>query len=892
MAAVFRDYGEGFYGWFDEDTGGYLGPTQPVSPAINPQVPPPPPPPPPASSIDRAPAPVQYREEIRESGEGYIVVQVPVPALPPPAPLPASSIDRTPAPVGGPPAGPAIPTPAGDPLPGTDTWQIRDQVSRLKDNTQLQAWLATTTFSAAEIAKAYPEFAVADIEAAKNKARTDGRYDPKNPGFADRYSTGELQQFGVLQLPKPVKTDKNGNPIYANDDPALKQAEAIISAEAKIRWDKAVKEIYGQYGLSTDFVISSPGPNGWPSLDITTRDGKIISVPTDKYFEGVPQLGDALFAFAEKRPLTQFETGYLGRVVEITPPLERSVSTQLPDGTNIVVDKDSELARYIQYLSTQPNSIFQRPFADIWAEQGVTDPYTDPATVKYAIDALERTKQRQDDLRAIGITPQESFWNDPNWPAYVGSSKEAFLEATRAFGDPSYAAQLKAANNWSEEDYQSWSRSILNPEEHNRLVAEAERARGMVAGPSSSGNGGTSNYALSANSASVVERPINQFYANGAPVTNVTSVSNNTALNPGVDPSLNPSNLASSFGNVATAALSGFASATAAAAAAQSLISGALTSPTALPSSLSPFVTAVTDTFSSAVDTGLTTVENLFGGQAATLLLAKNQATLQARNNEAATADWRVRLQLGVEADYLYKDAEPGILAPLYDTDGVIFPYMPSIETSYAANYDKFDLTHSNYRGYFYKGSNVNDINLRATFTAQDTQEANYLLAVIHFFRSVTKMFYGQDSYRGAPPPLVFLNGLGNYQFNEHPCFVSNFSYSLPNDVDYIRARAPNNYGNLFSKRERTGSTSGGLLGSVATRLLSAGLNTASPSMPNIPSPGMIQNNVNNIDDATYVPTKMEINITLLPTNTRAQISQQFSLKDFANGNLLKGGFW
>jgi hypothetical protein len=62
--------------------------------------------------------------------------------------------------------------------------------------------------------------------------------------------------------------------------------------------------------------------------------------------------------------------------------------------------------------------------------------------------------------------------------------------------------------------------------------------------------------------------------------------------------------------------------------------------------------------------------------------------------------------------------------------------------------------------------------------------------------------------------------------------------------------------------------------------------------MPNVPTPGMIQSNVTNINDATYVPTKMEINITLLPTNTRAQVSQQFSLKAFANGNLLKGGFW
>jgi hypothetical protein len=81
---------------------------------------------------------------------------------------------------------------------------------------------------------------------------------------------------------------------------------------------------------------------------------------------------------------------------------------------------------------------------------------------------------------------------------------------------------------------------------------------------------------------------------------------------------------------------------------------------------------------------------------------------------------------------------------------------------------------------------------MRCTFTAQDTGEANYLLAVITFFKSVTKMFYGQDAERGAPPPLVYLSGLGEYQFNEHPCVVSQFNYNLPSDADYIRAGSPN----------------------------------------------------------------------------------------------------
>ena len=274
---------------------------------------------------------------------------------------------------------------------------------------------------------------------------------------------------------------------------------------------------------------------------------------------------------------------------------------------------------------------------------------------------------------------------------------------------------------------------------------------------------------------------------------------------------------------------------------------------------------------------------------------AKNQATLQARYKQPASSDWRVRLQLAPNADYLYKDRTGStILAPLYETDGVIFPYTPSIETTYNANYEMYDLTHSNFRGYFYKNSRVNDINIRATFTAQDTQEANYLLAVIHFFRSVTKMFYGaKDALRGAPPPLTYLSGLGQYQFNQHPCVVSQFNYSLPNDVDYIRAGAPNNYGtNLLTQRARTGAIAPEAGNPSLARLFGTQTKPQQGADPTPPSPSMINQNVNNLAQATYVPTKIEISLTLLPINTRSQVSTQFNMKEFASGALIKGGFW
>ena len=273
---------------------------------------------------------------------------------------------------------------------------------------------------------------------------------------------------------------------------------------------------------------------------------------------------------------------------------------------------------------------------------------------------------------------------------------------------------------------------------------------------------------------------------------------------------------------------------------------------------------------------------------------AINQATLQARYKQPGNDDWRVRLSLSLNANYLYKDPDnPGILAPLAKTDGVVFPYTPGIETSYAANYEKTDLVHSNYRGYFYKNSAVNDISIRGIFTAQDTSEAEYMLAVIHFFRSVTKMFYGKDSQRGAPPPLVYLSGFGDYQFAGHPCVVSNFNYSLPSDVDYIRANNPNNYGtSLLNRRDAALSSPTPFSGQQARQSILKSVGVFFGAPPSKPTQSPVTQTVTNIARATYVPTKIEIAITLLPMQTRDQLSKQFSVKDFANGKLIQGGFW
>ncbi len=264
---------------------------------------------------------------------------------------------------------------------------------------------------------------------------------------------------------------------------------------------------------------------------------------------------------------------------------------------------------------------------------------------------------------------------------------------------------------------------------------------------------------------------------------------------------------------------------------------------------------------------------------------------------EQAQNDWRVKLSLAPDSKYLYNvpafgPLAKGILEPLYDTNGVIFPYTPQIQVSYAANYEPTDPVHSNYKIYQYKNSSVDQISITAKFTAQDTNEANYLLAVIHFFKSVTKMFYGQDQIplNGSPPPLCFLSGLGTFQFNNHPLVISSFNYTLPDNVDYIRAQ-------LFVSPpvSPTNDIVGGFIGPpkqpnliqqfarLGLALLPGG--EAAPTVFSPPRPGKFT-------DATYVPTQMQIQLTALPIVSRNVIRNDFSLKDYANGSLIKKGIW
>lgn len=149
---------------------------------------------------------------------------------------------------------------------------------------------------------------------------------------------------------------------------------------------------------------------------------------------------------------------------------------------------------------------------------------------------------------------------------------------------------------------------------------------------------------------------------------------------------------------------------------------------------------------------------------------------------DIAEEDWRV--SLSVPSDFLENTGE--ILSPLKDNQRVIFPYTPTIIFSNSANYDQVHPTHTNYPFMAYQNSQVDQLTITGEFFQENEADAKYWLAALHFFRSVTKMYYGNSDPLGNPPPVLRLNGYGEHVLNNIPVVVTNFTTDMSADVDYI----------------------------------------------------------------------------------------------------------
>lgn len=150
-----------------------------------------------------------------------------------------------------------------------------------------------------------------------------------------------------------------------------------------------------------------------------------------------------------------------------------------------------------------------------------------------------------------------------------------------------------------------------------------------------------------------------------------------------------------------------------------------------------------------------------------------------------ASSDWRVRLS--VPGGTIFDSS--AVFAPLKAAGGLVFPYTPQITLGSAAKYASLDPVHNNYPFQTYQNSQPDAISIVAPMNVEDAVQAQYWIAALHFLRSVTKMFSGESSPAGNPPPILSLNGYGEYVFKNVPVVVTSFQVSLDASSDYISTK-------------------------------------------------------------------------------------------------------
>ena len=210
--------------------------------------------------------------------------------------------------------------------------------------------------------------------------------------------------------------------------------------------------------------------------------------------------------------------------------------------------------------------------------------------------------------------------------------------------------------------------------------------------------------------------------------------------------------------------------------------------------------------------------------------------------------DWRVSLSIPP----IMQGMPKALLSPLTRTNNrMVFPFTPSIIFSHSASYNALQPIHTNYPFFNYQSSAVDAITIAGDVFVENNIDAQYWIAAVTYLRTVTKMFYGNGDNVGNPPPIIKLNGYGEFVFNDVPCVVTSFNIDLPQDVDYIKA-----------------TMSGG---------------TDEGTADYYPDP------TSQSGPDTWVPSQSLISVTVQPIYSRATQSE-FNLNDFVSGDLISRG--
>jgi len=224
--------------------------------------------------------------------------------------------------------------------------------------------------------------------------------------------------------------------------------------------------------------------------------------------------------------------------------------------------------------------------------------------------------------------------------------------------------------------------------------------------------------------------------------------------------------------------------------------------------------------------------------------------------------DWRVKISTNFQA-LAGTDLKNHPFKFLEETNGMVFPFTPSITMTHKANYTVTDPTHNNFSYQGYKNSSVEDITITCDFPVNTYRDGQYWIAATTFLKSATKMFYGQSTPQGNPPIVCYLSGYGPYIFNGIPVVIKSYQVELKDNVSYKRIpTASSDAPEADATPMVTGKISNQSLPMGNATLTTAGADSA---------------------NQTWVPMMSTITVIVSPIYNRERI-RQFSMKDYTRG--------
>lgn len=253
-----------------------------------------------------------------------------------------------------------------------------------------------------------------------------------------------------------------------------------------------------------------------------------------------------------------------------------------------------------------------------------------------------------------------------------------------------------------------------------------------------------------------------------------------------------------------------------------------------------------------------------------------------------------------------------GLLNPLKETGGMIWPYTPTISSNMEVDYQSMATVHANQDFHVYSKTPAVQLQVNGDFTVQNQKEGQYAMAAIHFLRTVTKMNFGEnDALAGTPPPVLLFSAYGPYVFHNLPVIVKGFQIEFPDSVDYVQVQVSGSAGSktiLGTPASAAPEVESAGVSVIRTESLPAIGSDQAPTpdrlyvIPNIANPAgsPVPTTTTAIPGKTvqvpqnytvWLPSQFKISATLIVQHTPKELRSRFNLNAYRDGALNQSDF-